>query len=118
METTTLALAVSRTVICNAFGYALLTVGPRAAGESWIINRIAVLNNGAFKPRVNIYRGSAPLPTRFLEGTSSGNSDVSDSTIKLTSLDSISVEWVAGTPGSASTAIIEGDQILAGKRAY
>lgn len=53
------------------------------------------------QPVVKVYQDSSPNPLSYIEGTSSGDQDSSDTTYRLLPGQSITAEWV--TPAGAAT---------------
>lgn len=94
--------------VADANGTAQVTLQPLRAFESWDVTRMTVQNTSVTNvPLCKIYRSSV-APTNLVEGTFSGNFDVSDSRIALPNGASLIAEWTDADPGSDCTFTVAG----------
>jgi hypothetical protein len=97
----------------SAVGYGVTTV-TCPAGVAVDVARISVstteTSTTIVQPQCNLYDGPNASPNAFLEGTFSGNSDSSDTPHNMISGDSVTAEWIGGTPNSTATLRLTGVQ--------
>jgi hypothetical protein len=93
----------------NAAGYATVTI-TAPDGVIWDVYLTSVSTSvgpsaasTTMQPVATLYEGTTATPSRYLQGTYSGNRDSSDSPYTLLGGDSITAEWVGGTPGTTAT---------------
>lgn len=95
--------------VFNSSGIATVTLGPAKYSERWEITKLVVSSTSTTKPQVIVYRGAA-IPANQVDGSRSGDQDVSDTNIKLIAPELLTFQWTGGTPGSSVSAGIEGEQ--------
>ncbi len=102
---------VSVTLDASGNGYATVTVpnGVQWYLDSWSVSTNATIPYGTTQPLVTIYQDSAPNMSKFIEDTSSGNRDTSNTTLRLQGGESICAQWSGGTPGALATFIVRGE---------
>jgi hypothetical protein len=106
-----LPLAESSSAAFNAAGRAVVTLGPSRSYERWHITLTAVQTTSTTQTTLKEYRYTE-APNNFIEGTSAGNLNSSDSVKDLSSGERITYVWTNGTPGSVATVTIRGDRTL------
>lgn len=103
-------LAHAKAVKLDANGAGQEQAGPVPVGQRWLIERITVTTTPASpKPKVLVYRGD-PDPTNFLDGTRSGDMDVSEypNPLVLESAESLTAVWSGGTAGATGVVRLGG----------
>jgi hypothetical protein len=99
----------SRSVVFDANGRGAITLGPERARERWHITRIAVQATGDLVPECRIYRG-AESPSALIDGTATGNFDISETNLQLQSSEHITAIWSDGSPNGIGTIVVEGER--------
>lgn len=110
-------LFYTQSVVLDENGYgSIVGVGPAFQGSRWRIERLTTnINAQSSDPpaELRVFRG-AISDTTIIEGTYSGNFDISDSVILLQHNESLSFEWRFGPPNLAAVVRIEGTYTQAG----
>jgi len=94
--------------VFNSGGVATVQLGPAKYSEHWEITKLIVSSTSTLKPEVRVYRGSV-LASNLVDGSRSGDQDVSDTNIKLISPETLTFQWTGGTSGTSVTAGVEGE---------
>lgn len=94
--------------VFNSSGVATVQLGPAKYSEKWDVTKLIVSSTSTTKPQVLVYRGSIS-PSNLIDGSRSGDQDVSDTTISLIAPEQLIFQWTGGTSGSSVTAGIEGE---------
>jgi hypothetical protein len=100
-------LTASRSVVFDANGRGSIALGPEKARENWHVTRITVQATGAAVPQARVYRG-AESPSSFIDGTETGNLDVSETDLRLYPSDYVTTVWTGGSVGGIGSVVIEG----------
>ena len=92
----------------DAAGLMSVTFEPVPPGYLWLIQRATVSTTSTAATRAMMYAG-APSPQNFVDGTNSGNLDISDENapIMLDSSTQLLIQWTGATPGATGTARIQ-----------
>jgi hypothetical protein len=104
----------------GAQGKCTIRLGPTAAGESWTIERLTVLNDSdidVWNPVATVYRNYVG-PGSQIAGTFSGNRDTDTDNIPLRELECVFIVWTGIDPASNSQVVIEGTRTLRGAAIY
>jgi hypothetical protein len=107
----TLSLTESGSAVFGSNGRASLSLGPSRSYEKWQIELTAIQTTSALSTTFKEYRYTE-APNNFIEGTSFGNLNSSDSAIDLVSGERIVYVWENGTPGALATVTIRGKRTL------
>lgn len=108
-----LPLLESRSVVLNATGTAtVIGLGPARYGESWHIKLFSV--NTTVRCKFTIHRGNQTTAQYQIDGTNRGDLDTSNTDIVLSTGETISCLWSAGTNGARGTVRIEGTRVMRG----
>lgn len=106
----------SGNAVFNSSGVASVVLGPATYSEKWEIKKLVVSSTStALKPQVLVYRGGV-MAANMVDGSRSGDQDVSDTSIVLFAPESLTFQWTGGTPGTSVTATVEGDVVYGSRR--
>ena len=94
--------------VFNSGGVATVQLGPTKYSERWEITKLIVSSTSTLKPEVRVYRGIV-TPSNMVDGSRSGDQDVSDTNIKLIAPEQLTFQWTGGTSGASVTAGVEGE---------
>ncbi len=85
-------------------GVCVIAKGPTIPGENWLVQRITVSTNSSTETTARIYRNFVG-DQQFIDGTYSGNQDVSDENdILLRTGESLVIQWTGGTTPNGAAA--------------
>lgn len=116
MTETEYELAESRHVAIESDGVgSLLSVGPVKQGERWIITGTSVSANGSCT--FSSYYGTELDPRKQIDFTRRGQNDFSDTEIKLSSQETVSIAF-RGTVGLQCVVVFTGRRFVRGRRSY
>ncbi len=77
-------------------GVCRIARGPAVPGENWLVQRVTVSTNSSAETTARIYRNFVGSE-QFIDGTYSGNQDVSDEMdILLRTGETLVIEWTGG----------------------
>lgn len=108
-ETTPFYLSAG--VILDSNGYGFVRFLP--ANANWQISSTSIRTNSVLQTVARTYVGQIN-PTSFVDATSTGNGDTSDSIYAVYVGISYWIEWTGGTPGATATATINGTATVYG----
>lgn len=110
---TTLPLNEGSSVVLNASGNGVVTLGPTSTGETWNITKVSVIGTSAFssEPICNVYVDST-APENFFDGTQTGNQDSSDVTWTILQNGKLIAQFLGGQPGASHTLSVYGTRNL------
>lgn len=95
----------------DAAGSATVRIGVQIHGLEWEIKKFVVSTTSDLSTQVRIYRDTVSDSSR-IDGSYSGNQDVSDTSVSLQAPVTILFVWDGGTPGAQATGRIEGTQTV------
>lgn len=90
-------------------GRAMIALGPTVFGVTWTVKIIAVNSDSAIKPRFKLYR-NVESPTTYIDGTTNGNQNTSETEIALLNLDKLVCVWEGASAGANVSVFIQGSQ--------
>lgn len=91
----------------DADGMATVRFGLQIHGLEWEIKKFVVSTTSELSTQVRIYRDTVSDSNR-IDGSYSGNQDVSDTSVTLQAPVTLVFVWEGGTPGAQATGRIEG----------
>lgn len=105
--------APSASVILTASGNGTTTIGPRNAGEQWVVTAIGTrVSTNVLEPTFRYYTGTN-IPANFQGGSFSGSQDADSSMNPLTLRTNgggdgsfLTLEWTGGDSGARATATL------------
>lgn len=117
MIETTLQLVKSGSAVFTAGGIATVSIqnGSLARWEVKLLNISTTSDNDT---KCVVYRGQVSSRNQIDATEELGNTNTSPVDQTVVPGDVITARWENGTPGAIATFIIEGDEILRGRRAY
>lgn len=89
----------------DAAGRAVAAIGPTKPGQTWHVTRLVTSATAACK--LYVYQGSETV-SNIVDTTRTGESDVSETSLKLSTLETLTFVWSNGTPNATATANIYG----------
>jgi hypothetical protein len=98
-----------------AGGTATIVISPSIQGEQWDITKLVVSSTSVAQTEVRIYRGTAS-DVNLIDGSYSGNQDVSDTELTLLAGEVLTFQWTGGTNGATCTARLEGTRSFKRRR--
>lgn len=92
----------------DANGIALVRLGPKVYGETWLITRMVVTTTSVLQTTARVFL-NAPIRQNQIDSTPTGNDDISDdSSIELGTTEALIFRWTGGTPATVATAVVYG----------
>lgn len=104
-------LSISSTVTFvadnNGFRRAFIRMGPQKFGESWDVKSASISTNSVNDCTCRMYR-STESPSRFIDGTSTANLNVTNIETTLDTLESLLFVFTGGDMGAYATVVLNG----------
>lgn len=95
-------------------GVATVTLGPNAANEKWQVQNTTVQSSSSTATVARVFRNGSS----FIDGSNSGNQDVSDTLYELMPGEYILVQWTGASANASCTVTVMGNKVLRGRVAY
>lgn len=117
MADTTLQLAKSGSAVFNASGIAVVSIQNGSLAR-WEVKLLNINTTSDSDTKCLVYRGQVSTRNQIDATEELGNTNTSPTDVTVMPGDVITARWENGTPGAIATFIIEGDEILKGRRSY